>query len=151
MDETTGLGAFSPLFNINVPHILEEIFFLLDYDSIMACCRVCNKWNQLLSNETYEKRINKKRLKKRIREIMLIKSARKGNLKKVNDLLSNGVNKDYIGAAGTPMYNAAHHGCTEVVKLLIDRGADPNLIGPSKNQVLISLIILIVLMMPFKI
>ena len=34
--------AFEILFNRQVPHIVEKIFFSLDYESLKKCLEVCN-------------------------------------------------------------------------------------------------------------
>ena len=49
-DET----KFETLFNKNVPHILEKIFYSLDYDSFMESKKVCKAWNILLSSKSYD-------------------------------------------------------------------------------------------------
>ena len=46
---------FDRLFTRDVPHILEGIFNLLDYDTFMTCRNVCKAWNELLSSEPYQK------------------------------------------------------------------------------------------------
>ena len=60
------------LFRKNVPHILERIFFSLDYDSFMECSKVCKEWNKLLSSDRYrseaEKMLTMLTEKKRIQE-----------------------------------------------------------------------------------
>ena len=58
------LGTFTPLFNKNVPHILETIFFYLDYDSFIASRWVCLTWYKLLFSKKYKKKLREKRLKK---------------------------------------------------------------------------------------
>lgn len=47
--------GFDTLFNeLNVPHILENIFFSLDYDSFKACQKVNSVWKQCLSSDKYQ-------------------------------------------------------------------------------------------------
>ena len=41
------------LFTRSVPHILEKIFFSLDYESFMRCSEVNKTWNDLLTSEPY--------------------------------------------------------------------------------------------------
>ena len=48
-------GPFNKLFAMNVPHILEKIFFSLDYDAFKTCAEVSNTWKELLSSESYKK------------------------------------------------------------------------------------------------
>ena len=40
--------AFDTLFGRSVPHILEGIFFSLDYKSFKNCMDVNKRWNELL-------------------------------------------------------------------------------------------------------
>lgn len=55
--EAGGQNHFDLLFNKNVPHILEKIFFNLeDYDSFMACLDVSKAWRGLFSSELFKKR-----------------------------------------------------------------------------------------------
>ena len=44
--------AFDKVLSKNVPHILEKIFFSLDYNSFISCQDVCNTWNGLCSVPT---------------------------------------------------------------------------------------------------
>ena len=50
-----GSCAFDKLFSMNVPHILEKIFFSLDYESYKKCLEVSYAWNELLKSEQYLK------------------------------------------------------------------------------------------------
>ena len=58
---------FDRLFTRDVPHILEGIFNLLDYETFMTCRNVCKSWNELLSSEPYQK-IAETLLRKRSRD-----------------------------------------------------------------------------------
>ena len=53
MDEEQ--NAFGVLFARSVPHILEKIFFSLDYKSFQACSKVSSAWNKELSSQRYQK------------------------------------------------------------------------------------------------
>ena len=53
MDEEQ--NAFGVLFAKSVPHILEKIFFSLDYKSFQACFKVSSAWNKELSSQRYQK------------------------------------------------------------------------------------------------
>ena len=44
---------FDKLFTNYVPDILEKIFFALDYDSFIACGKVCKAWRELFSSQSY--------------------------------------------------------------------------------------------------
>ena len=39
-----------------MPHILEDIFFLLDYNSYKSCMKVSRSWKDLLTSESFLKR-----------------------------------------------------------------------------------------------
>ena len=49
-------SAFDKLFSRNVPHILEKIFFSLDYESYKNCLEVSDTWEELLMSEKYQKK-----------------------------------------------------------------------------------------------
>ena len=52
--ETMGNCAFNILFTKSVPHILEKIFFSLDYESFKSCMEVGKTWSNLLASEWYQ-------------------------------------------------------------------------------------------------
>ena len=54
--EARECNGFDRLFEQSVPHILERIFFYLDYESFKACHNVCKVWKRLLSSQTYRRR-----------------------------------------------------------------------------------------------
>ena len=45
--------AFDKLFTKSVPHILEKIFFSLDFKSFNTCMDVSKTWRDLLTSDTY--------------------------------------------------------------------------------------------------
>ena len=49
-------SEFDKLFTRNVPHVLERIFFSLDYVSITACRDVCMAWSELHSTKLYQQK-----------------------------------------------------------------------------------------------
>ena len=56
--EPLGIGEIfqvDTLISISVPHILERIFFSLDYVSYLKCAVVSTKWNKLLSSERFQR------------------------------------------------------------------------------------------------
>ena len=79
---------FDRLFRRNVPHILEAIFFTLDYDSFAACREVCKSWSKLHATHPYRQR-GDDMLE---REFSLCQSSRDGNAEQVSNLLGNRVN-----------------------------------------------------------
>ena len=121
---------FDKLFTRNVPHILENIFFSLDYESFKTCMEVNKGWHELLTSRFYNKKallvfgegISED-------ENKLLKASRDGNASLVRGLLSSGlINVDCVPfkALSTPLLLAAWKGHREVTKVLLDRGADPN-------------------------
>ena len=52
--EHKGNCAFEMLLSKSVPHVLEKIFFSLDYDSFKNCHQVCNGWKDLLISEPFQ-------------------------------------------------------------------------------------------------
>ena len=126
----THLGSFETVFNKSVPHILEKIFFSLDYDSFMECKEVCKAWNDLFSSEHYKRRSEKMLVEKMENEQKLCNASFGGNVEEVRHLLSIGVNpncreSDHLRL--TPLIKAAWRNRKDIVKLLLDRGADPNM------------------------
>ena len=120
------LGEFDALFKRSVPHILERIFFSLDYDSFSACDKVCKVWNDLLSSESYIRKSCELLLEKVDNEERLCEVSEEGNVPEVARLLSSGVNPN-CEKAHTSLTYAAIHGHTEVLKLLLRAGTDPNM------------------------
>ena len=45
--------SFDTLLSKNVPHILENIFFSLDYESFKTCHKVSTTWNELLTSLSF--------------------------------------------------------------------------------------------------
>ena len=123
-DKTSG---FDTLFNKCVPHILEKIFFSLDYDSFQACRKVSSEWNDLLSSDVYQREAAEMLYEKRRNEGHLLKSSRDGDVDKVRSLLSNGVDKNCERYTGrTPIYQAFKFKHRDVVKILLEAGAELN-------------------------
>ena len=87
--ETSEQCAFDKLFAINVPHILEKIFFFLDYKSYKICKEVSNSWNELLTSESFKK-MGTSVFHEDI-EGELHQSSKIGHLRKVKSILSSGM------------------------------------------------------------
>ena len=121
--------AFDKLFTKSVPHILEKIFFSLDFASYMKCHQVSNNWNELLTSESF-KRLGKAKFheeaQRELRHAIQI-----GDADEVGRVLSSGM-ADVNHLAGKQgrslLYDAvnAQKSKIHVVQLLLDHGADPN-------------------------
>ena len=116
--------GFDKLFTKSVPHILEKIFFSLDYPSFKTCIEVNTAWQELLSSESY-KREGKSRFRKDI-ERELWKALHGGNAHEVRKLLScRMVNVNCTDKENwTPLLFALEKGFKDVAKLLLEEGAD---------------------------
>ena len=80
------------LFTKNVPHVLEKIFFFLDYESYKTCLEVSNAWNDLLSSESFRTRGKSVFHAEIFKDVKnLCTYAKKGEKDKAQDLLSSGM------------------------------------------------------------
>lgn len=125
---------FDRLFKISVPHILEKVFFSLDYDTLMACNQVCKCWNSLISSKSYQRRANELLGKKRENERKLCEYTFEGKVEQVQQLLFSRVDPNCEGVLcnggnpQTPLFYASTNGRKDVAihKLLLNAGAEPN-------------------------
>ena len=125
---------FNRLFSKSVPHILEKIFFSLDFDSFVACGKVTLAWEELHSSRLYQEKAYELWREKEENEIRLFKASRNGDVEEVQRLLESGINPN-VKRAVFPINSlcqnalciAASNGNIEVVKLLLKFGADPNI------------------------
>ena len=121
------------LFVRRIPHISEEMFCYLDYDSLMEYRRVSKDWKNLLSSVRYRKMAMDMMVEKKNNVRKLWESSRFGNVKEVKSLFSLEVNPncEYAGDAFFPrgkyyrmaLMKAIENGHTEVVTLLLKGGA----------------------------
>ena len=126
-----GGGDFDNLLAINVPHIHEEIFFSLDFQSFKNCHLVCKTWNHVLSAESFHQKAKKLLA---VNNQKLWWASTEGNANKVARILSNGmvdVNNEVAvpkmpWTTTTPLKWASYNGFKDVVQLLLKAGADAN-------------------------
>ena len=119
-------SAFEALFSKNVPHILENIFLSLEYESFKQCLEVNKAWSNLLSSGTLLRKA-KSIFQEDIREDQekLWKASRNGNIEETRRLLSSGLtNVNTWNNFSTSLYVAASYGREGVVQLLLDKGAE---------------------------
>ena len=127
---------FDSLFNLNVPHILENIFSYLDYKSFTTCKIVNKTWNTLFSTMKYRRHLIEKKIEKERIEERLFNAASCGNTEEVRRLIydhmvdvnfvikANNVVLPWKKQHRTPMVQASRRGHVSVVKVLLKAGAD---------------------------
>ena len=120
-----GQCDFGTLFTLNVPHILEKIFFDLDYASYKTCMEVSNVWFELLTSKSF-KRLGRTHFCKEISK-ELWWAVKKNDVVKVRRIISTTIiDVNFKLHHKTPLWIASTKGCPQVVKLLIQAGADAN-------------------------
>ena len=127
-EEIVGPYKFGILFAKNVPHILEKIFFSLDYEHYKTCLKVSSTWRDLLTSEFYVEKATSVFSGVIFPEEKLWQAAKEGNVWEVQ-ILSAFVNVNIVNTVGrTPLHYAAWQGNIDVLKLLLERGAHPDLV-----------------------
>ena len=121
------VSQFDRLFTKRVPHIHEKIFFSIDYESFKQCLEVSKSWNYLLTSESFLRRSKSVFCEDIQKEIML--AAERGNVDIIQRVLSNFmVDINFMTELhGSPLIRAVRNGHKDVVNLLLDGGAEPNL------------------------
>ena len=135
---------FEILLRRNVPHILENILFSLDYESFKACFEVSSTWHNLLKSETLIKKAKSLFHDEILYDDQKLYSASfEGSLDRVRKLTFYGlVNLNYVywicpfsgQEQSTPLFVAALNGHLEVEQLLLERGAIPDQMYKELNQ-----------------
>ena len=117
---------FDRLFTRQVPTIHMKIFFSLDWNSFKGCLEVCRIWKDLLMSESFHE-VGASVYRKEIHD-ELWQAVINGQTNEVRHILSSGiVDMNFKNKEGyTTLMCAAKFGRIGVVKLLLDRGANPN-------------------------
>ena len=131
MEYNAGSG-FDTLFRKSLTHILEKIFLSLDYESFQTCYDVSHQWKGFITSDFFQKKA-KDTFSYEIDcdEMSLCEESHLGNYDEVKNLLSYGlIDVNFIGWGyyKTALHEAAEQGHCDVVKLLLDKGAYPNII-----------------------
>ena len=118
---------FDRLLTKRVPHIHERIFFSVGYESFKKCLNVSKSWNDLLTSESFLRR-GKSIFCEDIQKEFLL-AARRGNMDIIRRVLSNFmVDINFMTELhDSPLIRAVRNGHKDVVNLLLDGGAEPNL------------------------
>ena len=128
---TIGPCKFEILFTKCVPHILENIFFSLDYKSYKTCRDVSTTWKELLTSDSYLKKEKSVFYDEIVYEEKLWKAAKERFVEEVQ-ILSFFVDVNCVKGQdqSTPLCEVAKgHACQsqkKVIQLLLKRGAKPN-------------------------
>ena len=122
--------GFDALFSKNVPHILDMIFFSVDYKSYKNCLEVNKFWHDLLTSESYQRKVKSVFHHELLEDEKKLHSASgEGNAHEVGRLLYTGmldVNCVWQYNKTTPLSEAAKNSHYEVVQRLLNSSADPN-------------------------
>ena len=125
-----GAVGLDTLFKMSLPHILEKIFLSLDFESCKTCYEVNKEWKELITSKYFQEKAKIQfELDIEDDEMRLCEMSGRGESAEVRRLLSFGlVDVNYVGWVynSTPLNGAAQSGHIDVVKLLLDEGADPS-------------------------
>ena len=132
-----GSCGFETLFAKNVPHLLEKIFFSLDYESFKTCREVNCTWHKLLTSDSYLKKaksVFQEGILEDEKKLWL--ASKKGNVAEALRILDIAIGLVDINCmvvygdgeayGSTPLWQAGPWGKKDMVQLLLERGADPN-------------------------
>ena len=134
---------FTKLFE-SFPHVAEIIFFSLNYKSYKSCLGVNQEWREILTSESYKNKARSVFREGIARDkLKLCFKRRYHDTDEAKLLVSSGmvdancrvaIQTEYDNLrSSTPLLCAASAGNRDMAKLLLERGADPNL-ADSKGQ-----------------
>ena len=128
-EERARHSGFDLIFRGSFPHILEAVFFSLDYVSFKTCPHVCKEWNRLFSSKSFKKFEHSTLKEIRQKENDLLDCSIRGKSEMVSRLLSTGISPNCRKLANgkSPLHIAAQNGDIGVIKALLHAGADPNM------------------------
>ena len=147
-------NGFDKLFTKTRPHILEMICLSLDFESFKKCLKVSRAWSGVLTSKVFLTKVKLVFSKDIIQdEITLRKMSREGDTHGVRRILSSGLvnvdcchcvcresrgiklvlqhSDDCDDGHDTPLILAATMGHQEIMRLLINAGANVNWCGPT--------------------
>jgi len=126
----------------DIPHILEQIFIYLDYESLKTCFEVGKDWRKILKSKSFQKKAKDVFAREITKDgKKLVNASGEGNTEVIMQLLATDfldINREAVVDDhnyffdATPLIIAAYEGKVNAVKLLLDRGADPNLQLPGE-------------------
>jgi len=132
--------GFGILLAKNVPHILEKIFFNLDYASYKACMEVSNVWFELLTSESF-KELGKTHYYKEIVDELwsAILENHVNKVRRIISITNIDVNFRKLKRVShtTPLWIASISGFSDVVNLLLQAGADANQVYDGSSRSLL--------------
>ena len=120
-------GGFDTFFKMSLPHILEKIFLSLDYESFKTCYEVNKEWKEYITTKYFQEKAKThyhddiEQDQQTLHNLM----TGAGNPHEVRRILSLGL-VDVNHGRWPPLPTAIQHGRKDVVKILLDEGADPN-------------------------
>ena len=122
---------FGKLFANYVPHLLEKIFFSLDYKSYKTCLEVSIAWKELLTSKSYKMKEKSVFHKDILKDgFKLWEAASEGDEFEVVQILSHRVvDLNTVNQLKTPLGVAACNGHKDIVLLLVNNGAELNRTG----------------------
>ena len=124
-------GNFVTLFSTNFPHIFENIFFSLDYNSYKNCLKVNSEWADVLTSERYKtkaKVVFREEIFLEEETRKLLNAARTNDTDEAERILANGlIDVDCTNDEHrrfTPLVEAVIKGHKEMARFLVSQGAD---------------------------